>query len=76
MVSVVGLTLSYEAVGLTPLEEIERRMIRETLRHTDGDKRMASQLLGIATRTIYRKLEQEQAGGDKVAGGSPGGEPQ
>jgi two-component system response regulator HydG len=60
----------------TPLEEIERRMIRETLRHTDGDKRMASQLLGIATRTIYRKLEQEQAGGDKVAGGSPGGEPQ
>lgn len=41
----------------TPLEEIERRMIRETLRHTRGDKKLAAQLLGIATRTIYRKLE-------------------
>ena len=43
----------------TPLEEIERRVIRETLRHTGGDKRRAAQLLGIATRTIYRKLETE-----------------
>jgi DNA-binding NtrC family response regulator len=41
----------------TPLEEIELRMIRETLRFTKGDKRLAAQLLGIATRTIYRKLE-------------------
>jgi two-component system response regulator HydG len=40
----------------TPLEEIERRVIRETLRLTDGDKRRAAQLLGIATRTIYRKV--------------------
>jgi two-component system response regulator HydG len=52
----------------TPLEEIERRMIRETLRHTDGDKRLAAQLLGIATRTIYRKLEQEQTDGGLLAG--------
>ncbi|MDD9945444.1 MAG: sigma-54 dependent transcriptional regulator [Myxococcales bacterium] len=43
------------AVG-TPLEEIERRAIHATLKHTDGDKRLAAQLLGIATRTIYRKL--------------------
>ena len=41
----------------TPLEEMERRMIRETLRHTKGDKKLAARLLGIATRTIYRKLE-------------------
>jgi two-component system response regulator HydG len=41
----------------TPLEEIERRVIRETLRFTDNDKKRAAQLLGIATRTIYRKLE-------------------
>ncbi len=41
----------------TPLEEIERRMIKETLRHTKGDKKLTAQLLGIATRTIYRKLE-------------------
>jgi two-component system, NtrC family, response regulator HydG len=41
----------------TPLEEVERRMIRETLRHTKGDKKQAAQLLGIAARTIYRKLD-------------------
>jgi two-component system response regulator HydG len=40
----------------TPLEEIERRVIRETLAVTGGDKRLAAQLLGIATRTIYRKI--------------------
>lgn len=41
----------------TPLEEIERRVIRETLRFTDGDKKRAAQLLGIAIRTIYRKID-------------------
>ena len=46
----------------TPMEEIERRVIHETLRHTRGDKTLAARLLGIAARTIYRKLEREQAG--------------
>jgi len=41
----------------TPLAEVERRMILETLKFTRGDKRLAADLLGIATRTIYRKLE-------------------
>jgi two-component system response regulator HydG len=41
----------------TPLEEIELRVIRETLRNTRGDKSLAAQLLGISTRTIYRKLD-------------------
>ncbi len=50
-----GRTLSFE-IG-TPLEEIERRVIFETLRHTKGDKKLAAQLLGIAARTIYRKLD-------------------
>jgi two-component system response regulator HydG len=45
------------AVG-TPLAEIEMRVIHETLRHTRGDKRLAAKLLGIATRTIYRRLEE------------------
>ncbi|MBN2196570.1 MAG: sigma-54-dependent Fis family transcriptional regulator [Polyangiaceae bacterium] len=43
----------------TPLEEVEHRLIRETLKHTDGDKSLAAQLLGISTRTIYRKLGDE-----------------
>jgi two-component system, NtrC family, response regulator HydG len=52
----IGRTLSI-SVG-TSLEEIERRVIQETLRLTKGDKRLAAQLLGIATRTIYRKLDR------------------
>ncbi len=40
----------------TPLDVIERRVIDETLRHTNGDKQLTAQLLGISTRTIYRKL--------------------
>ncbi|MGQ0508195.1 MAG: sigma-54-dependent transcriptional regulator, partial [Myxococcaceae bacterium] len=43
----------------TPMEEIERRVINETLRHTKGDKTLAARLLGIAARTIYRKLERD-----------------
>ena len=31
-------------------------VIRETLAMTRGDKKLAAQLLGIATRTIYRKI--------------------
>ena len=42
----------------TPLAEVEQRMIRETLKRTDGDKSLAAQLLGISTRTIYRKLDE------------------
>src|SRR5690606_18425507 len=39
----------------TRLDEIEMRVIRATLERTGGDKRLAAQLLGIATRTIYRR---------------------
>ena len=58
----------------TPLAEIEMRVIRETLRHTRGDKRLAAKLLGIATRTIYRKLESGFITEDayRPAGGAPG----
>ncbi len=40
----------------TPLDEVERRLIRQTLERVGGDKKTAARLLGIATRTIYRKL--------------------
>jgi two-component system, NtrC family, response regulator HydG len=42
----------------TPLDEIERRVIKATLERTGGDKNTAARLLGIAARTIYRKLEE------------------
>ncbi|NVB79632.1 MAG: sigma-54-dependent Fis family transcriptional regulator [Kofleriaceae bacterium] len=45
-----------------PLSEIEMRVIHETLRHTRGDKRLTAKLLGIATRTIYRRLESTDGG--------------
>jgi two-component system response regulator HydG len=45
-----------------PLAEIEMRVIHETLRHTRGDKRLTAKLLGIATRTIYRRLESPDGG--------------
>ncbi|HTJ45510.1 MAG TPA: sigma-54 dependent transcriptional regulator [Kofleriaceae bacterium] len=51
------------AIG-TPLHDIEMRVIRETLRHTRGDKRLAAKLLGIATRTIYRRLAEVGEGGE------------
>lgn len=57
-VSATSLTFS---IGM-PLAEIEMRVIHETLRHTRGDKRLAATLLGIATRTIYRRLEQAPEG--------------
>jgi two-component system response regulator HydG len=45
----------------TPLDEVERRLIEGTLRLTKGDKELAAKLLGIASRTIYRKLKQSEA---------------
>lgn len=45
----------------TPLEEVERRLIEETLQLVKGDKELAAKLLGIASRTIYRKLRRGEA---------------
>ncbi|HET6921919.1 MAG TPA: sigma-54 dependent transcriptional regulator [Anaeromyxobacteraceae bacterium] len=61
------------AVG-TPLEEIERTVIRETLRHTRGDKSLAAKLLGVAARTIYRKLDRDEEGRLVEPGGRREGE--
>jgi two-component system response regulator HydG len=62
-----GRSLTF-AVG-TPLEEIERRVIHATLAHVGGDKRLCAQLLGIATRTIYRRLEEEREEPEQPAAG-------
>jgi len=44
----------------TPMETIEKRVIEETLRYSRGDKNLASKILGISARTIYRKIEEEK----------------
>ncbi len=41
----------------TSLEEAEIKLLLETLKATGGDKNLAAHLLGVATRTIYRKLD-------------------
>jgi DNA-binding NtrC family response regulator len=42
----------------TPLEEVEREMLIQTLKATKGNKRRAAKLLGINVRTIHRKMEE------------------
>jgi len=49
----------YVPVG-TSLEDAERLLLRETLKATGGDKNLAAKLLGVATRTIYRKLGSKE----------------
>ncbi|MFM2161809.1 MAG: hypothetical protein RLZZ383_1321 [Pseudomonadota bacterium] len=39
----------------TPIKDVERRMIEETVRHCHGDRTLAASLLGITSRTIYRR---------------------
>jgi DNA-binding NtrC family response regulator len=42
----------------TSLKEVEELLIRKTLEVTDGDKNMTARLLGINSRTIYRRLDK------------------
>ncbi len=42
----------------TSLKEVEELLIRKTLEATDGDKNMTARLLGINSRTIYRRLDK------------------
>ena len=48
------------AIGTT-LDEIEQQVIQATLDHVGGDKNVAAGLLGIASRTIYRKLDKQES---------------
>jgi len=56
----------------TSLREVERRMIQETLRLTGGDKKLAANLLGIHSRTIYRRMEEERQAREKEGEGEEG----
>jgi two-component system, NtrC family, response regulator HydG len=57
----------------TPLREIEEIMIRKTLELTQGDKNLTAKLLGINSRTIYRKLKEDgaQDGPESISGEEP-----
>ena len=53
--------------AVTPLAELERQAILDTLRQLKGDKLRAAKLLGIGKTTLYRKLK-EYGLGESVAG--------
>lgn len=44
-------------VGLT-MAQVERLMIERTLQHTSGNREQAAKILGIGTRTLYRKIKE------------------
>jgi DNA-binding NtrC family response regulator len=44
--------------AVTPLAELERQAILDTLRRLNGDKLTAAKLLGIGKTTLYRKLKE------------------
>jgi len=44
-------------VGLT-MAQVERMMIERTLQATQGNREQAAKILGIGTRTLYRKLKE------------------
>ena len=51
----------------TPLEEVEREHILRILKGTDGNKERAAVILGISSRTLYRKLREYESQTDSGA---------
>jgi DNA-binding NtrC family response regulator len=43
---------------LLPMEEVERRYVLHVLKSVDGNKTLASRILGLDRKTLYRKLRQ------------------
>lgn len=41
-----------------PMEEVERIVIEETLRTTDGDRKKTAEILGISYKTLYNKTKK------------------
>lgn len=46
-------------IGKMPLKDIEKMVMEETLKQSKGNKNIASKILGVSTRTLYRKMEEE-----------------
>ncbi len=46
-----------KALSGLPADDVEKALITNTLRDVGGNRERASQLLGISTRTLYRKIK-------------------
>jgi len=51
-------TSGAKASDVTPLADLERQAILDTLRQLNGDKLTTARLLGIGKTTLYRKLKE------------------
>jgi two-component system response regulator AtoC len=49
----------------SPMEEVEKIVIEETLVMTDGDRRKTADILGISYKTLYNKTKKYKQGGDE-----------
>jgi DNA-binding NtrC family response regulator len=49
-------TTQRSEVPILPLDEAERRYVRQALEQLGGDRKELSRRLGISERTLYRKL--------------------
>lgn len=58
-------TVSFK-VGETPLTEVRRLVILETLRHYDGNRSRTAEALGVSARTIRNKIKQYRELGIEV----------
>lgn len=52
-----------DLIGKT-MDDIERWAIEETLKLTNNNREEAAKVLGIGARTLYRKLDKYQSGGE------------
>jgi two-component system response regulator HydG len=50
----------FPAMVGTPLRDVEKELIKNTLAHVSGNRQEAARLLGIGERTLYRKLKKYQ----------------
>ena len=56
---------------IVTIDELERRYILRVLSLVGGNKSRAAQVLGFDRRTLYRKLERYQTGGNAPADAAP-----
>ena len=45
-------------LSMRPIAEVERELIRNTLRELRGNREGAARVLGISTRTLYRRIKE------------------